>query len=233
MCGRYTHRYTWREIRKLYRLTLQTAPNIPARYNVAPTQDVPVVRFVAGTKDRELAMMRWGLIPPWSKDLKMAAAMINARAETLTQKPSFRTAFRRRRCLIVADGFYEWRKLPSGQQPYFITAKDGEPFAFAGLWERWEKSPDGRPVESCTIVTTEANEVLRPIHDRMPVLLSPGDFDAWLDVEGWPAEKAAQLLKPLPAERIVLVAVTTRVNSVLNDDPSCIERQMGARGRWG
>lgn len=223
MCGRYTHRLSWREIRELYRLTLQTAPNIPARYNVAPTQDVLVVRLIAGTKDREFVMLRWGLIPPWSKDLKMAATMINARAETLIQKPSFRTAFRRRRCLIVADGFYECRKLPSGKQPYFVTAKDGEPFAFAGLWERWEKAPDGRPVESCTIVTTEANEVLRPIHDRMPVLLSPGDFDAWLDTQAWPAEKAAQLLKPFLAERIVLVAVTTRVNNVRNDDPACIE----------
>ena len=225
MCGRYTNRLTWSEIVKLYRITSrQPALNLQPRYNIAPTQDVAAVRRAAGSADRELAMLRWGLVPSWAKDIAIGARMINARAETLAEKPSFRSAFKSRRCLIVADGFYEWQKQPKGpKQPFLIGLKDGEPFAFAGLWERWEKSPDDKPVESCTIVTTEANDLLKPIHDRMPVILAPDDYDAWLDVAGNSPDKARALLQPFPSERMAMSSVSTRVNSVRNDDPTCIE----------
>ncbi|MDP2620581.1 MAG: SOS response-associated peptidase, partial [Hyphomicrobiales bacterium] len=158
----------------------------------------------------------------WAKDPGIGSRMINARAETVAEKPSFRNALAKRRCLIVADGFFEWQKQPKGpKQPYYITAKDDEPFAFAGLWERWAATGK-EPVQSCTIVTTEANAALKPIHDRMPVMLSPDRFEAWLDVDGWPSERAVELLKPFPAVRMVMVAVSTRVNSVKNDVPVCI-----------
>lgn len=210
---------------RLYRITETQRPlNVPVRYNVAPTQDVPVVRAVGGG-GRELATPRWGLVPPWAKEASFGAKLINARAETVDRLPSFRAAFRRRRCLVAADGFYEWRKTEKGpKQPYLIELADGQPFAFAGLWERWEKSPDGRPLETCTIITTEANPLLRPIHDRMPAILAPASQDAWLDWEGFDVERAKALLNPYPAEAMAAHPVSPRVNDVKNDDPACIER---------
>ncbi len=165
MCGRFTQPRTWPELAELYRLADSLDPSqVKPRYNIAPTQNVPVLRRRADREERELAVLRWGLIPSWAKDMDMGAPMINARAETVHEKPSFRRAFRQRRCLIVADGFYEWQKQTRGpKQPYFITVAGDRPFAFAGLWEAW--SPPGGPViESCTIVTTEATDDLRPIH---------------------------------------------------------------------
>ena len=224
MCGRFTHAQSWSELVELYRITETDRPlNIPARYNVAPTEDVPAVRH-SENGGRELVMLRWGLIPPWAKDAAIGAKTINARAETVAEKPSFRNAIKRRRCLIAADGFYEWRTEPSGSKtPFLIRLRDGEPFAFAGLWERWDKAPDGRPIESCTIITTAANTRMRPIHTRMPVIMAPESREAWLDVDGHDAGRVLDLLVPYPADAMEVVRVSRRVNNVANDDPECVE----------
>ncbi len=220
MCGRYTQVMSWSEMIGLYRITDTTHRlNLPPRYNIAPTQEAPVVRAIGD--GRRLDMLRWGLVPAWAKDIDIGARMINARAETVAEKPSFKAAFRRRRCLVTCDGFYEWQKTPAGKQPYRITLKGGEPFAFAGLWERWEKAADGKPIESFTIVTTEANAFLRPIHIRMPVILGSDDYDSWLDTEGTPPDRAAKLLRPF-AGNLDATPVSTHVNSPQNDDPECI-----------
>lgn len=212
-------------------------PNWPARYNIAPTQLVPIVRQAptGGEGDgvgessaprRELVQARWGLVPFWAKDAAIGAKMINARAEGIAEKPAFRAAFRARRCLVPADGFFEWRATPRGKRPYWVGLKGGmsdEPptFAFAGLWERWTKASDGAPLESCTIVTTEANTLLRPIHERMPVIVAPADYESWLD-PATPLQGALALLRPYPAEAMTLHPVSTRVNSVRFDDALCI-----------
>ena len=223
MCGRYTQARPWSELVELYNLADSITPlNVEARYNIAPTQDVPVVRRQTDSEDGELVMFRWGLIPSWAKEISIGAKMINARAETVHEKPSFRSAFRQRRCLIAADGFYEWQKHPQGpKQPYFITVANDRAFAFAGLWESW-KAPDGSNVETCTIITTEANDLLRTIHGRMPVILTPEAFDPWLDTTR-PQDAARALLKPFEGE-MVAYPVSQHVNNVRNDDPSCIER---------
>lgn len=210
---------------RLYRIAEGVTPlNLQPRYNIAPTQDVVVVRMGPEDKRRELSMMRWGLVPPWAKDMAIGARLINARAETVAEKPSFRAAYRRQRCLIPADGFYEWQKRPGGaKQPYRITLKDQQPFAFAGLWERWDKASDRRPVHSCVIITTEANDVLRPIHGRMPVILDAADHDTWLDAAGHDGAEVAALLRPYPSDAIAAWPVGTYVNSAANDDPKCLE----------
>ena len=228
MCGRYTQMMSWSEMVELYRITDGAAVNLPPRYNVAPTQDVLVVRAPAGG-GRELVLVRWGLVPSWAKDIEVGARMINARAETVAEKPSFRAAFRSRRCLIPADGFYEWQKRPRGpKQPFRITLEGGAPFALAGLWERWDKAPDGRPLESCAIVTIEANAYLRPIHVRMPVILDAGDYDAWLEPTT-PPEAVGGLLRPYGGA-MEAYPVSTRVNSPMNDDAGCVEPLPAADG---
>jgi putative SOS response-associated peptidase YedK len=212
----------------------ENLPNLPPRYNIAPTQQVAVVRTAEGTDDnsgdgggaRDLAMMRWGLIPHWAKDASMAAKMINARAETLTEKPSFRDAVKTRRCLVPADGFYEWRMEDGRKQPFRIGMKGGAPFAFAGLWERWTATAtgagldEGDVVDTVTIVTTLANDKLRPIHARMPVILPPEAFDVWLDPANDPAA-ASSFLRPYPVAPMAFYRVTQAVNNVRNDDSSC------------
>ena len=221
MCGRYTAAMSWSELVDLYEITETGIPlNVAPRYNVAPTQTVPIIRSVPN--GRELAMVRWGLVPSWSKGPDSRYSMINARAETVTEKPSFRTPFRRRRCLVPADGFYEWKKANGAKQPYRIALNDGRPFAFAGLWDSWE-SADETAIESCTIIVTDANELVRPIHDRMPVILDPGNHVRWLDVEGTPADEAAEMLRSYPSERMTAYPVSRMVNSPKNDDPKCIE----------
>ena len=220
MCGRYSITTPLEAMLRLFRLS-GPLPNIQARYNVAPTQDAPVVRFSADAEERELAMLRWGLIPSWAKEARIGYKMINARAETVAQKPAFRNAFRHRRCLVPADGFYEWRKLGNDKQPYRITLADGGPFAFAGLWERWQ-GPDGEAVDSFTIITTEANPLLRPIHDRMPVIIDPAARDMWLNIGSEVAEAAQQLLRPYPAAAMMAYPVSRRVNKPSNDDEECI-----------
>ncbi len=218
MCGRYSLTTPVEAVGRLFQVAER--PNLEPRYNIAPSQDAPVVR-AGEAGGRRLGMLRWGLIPSWAKEARVGYRMINARAETVAQKPAFRGAFRQRRCLVPADGFYEWRKLGKAKQPYRITLADGGPFAFAGLWERWRAS-DGQAVESFTIITTEANPLLRPIHDRMPVILDAADYDAWLDTAGVAPEEAARRLRPYLAEGLVAVPVSTRVNSPKNDDVACI-----------
>ncbi len=222
-------------------------PLFEARYNVAPTQDVLVVRTDPADGRRVAAMLRWGLIPSWSASDKAGTGppLINARAESLAEKPTFRTAFRRRRCLIPADGFYEWQQMPGGsrgkKQPYYIHRLDGAPFAFAGLWERWatrgnEPSPgpslggrgsseasDGLTIESCTIVTTAANRTMRKLHERMPVILAPGEYATWLDATIEDPAVLQPLLAPRGEDELVAEPIGTHVNKVANDDPRCIE----------
>ena len=195
-------------------------PHMRPRYNIAPMQDVPVIRRTPAG-EREFVDVRWGLVPRWAKDPAIGNRMINARAETLADKPSFRTALKKHRCLIPADGFYEWKQTPSGaKQPIHIGMKDHSPFAFAGLLERW-LSPAGEVLDTCTIITTQSNALLSPLHDRMPVIVAPVAFDRWLDVAN---DDTAALFAPYPADAMTYYPVSTRVNSVRNDDAKLILR---------
>ena len=189
------------------------------RYNIAPTQPVLAVRL-AKNGERELAALQWGLVPFWAKDPGIGARMINARSETVAEKPSFRNAFKRRRCLIPASGFYEWQKTADGKQPVFIHSADKRPFGLAGLWETWQSS-DGSYLETCTILTTAPNEMMRPIHNRMPVILSPEDYATWLHPEPKPAV-GLHLLRPYPPEYMAAYPVSTYVNNPRHEDPACI-----------
>ena len=218
MCGRYSLTTPVEAVGRLFEVAER--PNLPPRYNIAPSQEAPGVHSDAAG-GRVLAPMRWGLIPSWAKEAKIGYRMINARAETVAEKPAYRSAFRHRRCLVPADGFYEWRKLGTSKQPYRITRADGAPFAFAGLWERW-RAPDGALIDSFTIITTVANDLLRPIHDRMPVILDPADHGPWLDTDGVAPAAAARRLVACADAELAAVAVSTRVNSPKNDDPACI-----------
>lgn len=220
MCGRYTLTAPIDSMRALF--GFDSSPNLAARYNIAPGQDVPAVRL-AGDGTRNLVLVRWGLVPSWARDPAIGNRMINARAETVAEKPSFRSAFRRRRCLIPADGFYEWQVVGKGpkqppKQPWYIRLEGGAPFAFAGLWEHWQGA-DGSALETCAIVTTDANAVLAPIHHRMPVILPPDAIAAWLD---GPPEAAAPLMAPYRG-RMEAWPVATRVNKVENDGPALVE----------
>ncbi len=200
MCGRFRLSQSGEAIQAAFELS--EVPSLEPRNNIAPTQMVPTILKSSHESDRQLKMLRWGLIPSWAKDPKMGARMINARAETVAEKPAFRTVFRRRRCLVVADGFYEWQQQKGKKQPFAFRLHDGQPFGFAGLWEHWE-APDGEAIESCTILTTDANELVRPIHDRMPVILDPKDYDVWLDPALQKAESLQQLLCPYPSEAMI------------------------------
>ena len=222
MCGRFSLAASWDQIRRYYDL-IGAPMNLAPRYNVAPTQSVPVVRR-AGAHECEAVMMRWGLIPSWAKDARLGARMINARAETVAEKPAFRVAFRSRRCLVPADGFYEWQARPEGKQPYRIARPDGGLFTFAGLWERWEKAPDGAPVESFTIITTTATPELHPIHPRMPVVVESSNYATWLDGD---APAALNLLAAADDDTLVAIPIGTRINAVRNDDAACIEPLAG------
>jgi putative SOS response-associated peptidase YedK len=187
---------------------------------VAPTQEVATV--VEGGEGRRLEMSRWGLIPAWADDPGIGARMINARSETVAEKPSFKKAFKQRRCLIPADGFYEWRKENGGKQPYYIRTQSGRPFAFAGLWESWSRNGEG--IQSCTILTTGANDFLQEIHHRMPVILPPEVYDLWLDPGIREPDQLLPLLAQYPGEDMEAYPVSRRVNSPSNNEPGCIER---------
>jgi len=220
MCGRLTQIRAVDLFRAMVRVL--DAPGLAPRYNVAPTQAVAAVRQRPDSDDREVVLLHWGLIPSWAKDPAMGARMINARAETVADKPSFRAALRRRRCLIPADGFYEWQAVGSQKQPYYIRPRDeAQPFALAGLWEHWERG-EGRRIESCTIITTTANDLLRPLHDRMPVIVAPADFDLWLDPGVQNPEAVRPLLSPYPEEAMAMYPVTREVNNPRHDGPGCI-----------
>jgi putative SOS response-associated peptidase YedK len=217
MCGRFTLTTPAPKVTELLDVS-PLLPGIEPRYNIAPTQPVAAARL--GDGGRELVLLRWGLVAPWAKDLK-GVTPINARADGVAYKPMFRHSFKRRRCLIPADGFLEWKAVGGKKQPYHFRRRDAEPFAFAGIWEQWQ--PQGADaLESCAIVTTEANELVRPVHDRMPVLLRREDFSRWLD-PSTPAEQLLALLRPYPAEEMVAVPVSTRVNNARNEGPACLE----------
>lgn len=216
MCGRFVRIHPVSSYADL--LDSEGAFDLKPSYNVAPGQAVLVSRLVQGR--RVLDMLHWGLIPYWAKDKKTGYSLINARAETVAGKPSFRAAFRQRRCLIATDGFYEWKRQGSPKQPYFIGLRTGEPFAFAGLWEHWEGK--GETVDSCTIIVTEANELVSAIHDRMPVILPRQSFDAWMDPELKDPGRLQELLKPYPAGLMQARPVSTRVNNARNDDPELL-----------
>ena len=190
------------------------------RYNIAPTQQVPVIRQDANVPVRRASLMRWGLVPYWAKDLAIGARMINARSETAASKPAFKEALQRKRCLIPADAFYEWLRTAKTKQPFCFEVREGEMFAFAGLWDRW-REPAGTWLETCTILTTTANHLITDVHDRMPVILSLESYDLWLDPGFRDSAAAAEMLKPYDAGRMRRYTVSTRVNNVANDDPQC------------
>jgi putative SOS response-associated peptidase YedK len=219
MCGRY--RLSRRkQLVEEYFDTASDEPEWNPRYNIAPTQPVPVIRQNPTDPRRELSLMRWGLIPSWSKDMSGAAMMINARSETAATKPAFRDALASRRCLVPADGFYEWQRAGKAKQPYCFEVNDGELFAFAGLWDRW-KDPSGQWIKSCSILTTTPNAVTSSVHDRMPVILDRGDYDLWLDPGMTKVEAVSDLLKPYDARTMRSYPVSSRVNHVANDDAEC------------
>jgi len=246
MCGRFTLRASAETIAEQF--ALFEAPAFAARFNIAPTQPVPVIRMPRGETPprRELVWLRWGLIPAWAKDPAIGSRLINARAETAAEKPAFRAAVRRRRCLVVADGFYEWQRAGAGasakgespifaatkigtvpragrtKQPYFIRLRGDRPFAFAGIWEAWEGA-DHSTLETCAILTTAANELVRPLHDRMPVILSAAGCAAWLDPAMEDPRQFMPLLAPYPSDEMEAHPVGDFVNSPSHDSPRCVE----------
>ncbi len=226
MCGRFALTTPPELIASLF--ALSSPPDLRPRYNIAPTQDVLIVRMTKDRTAREAAMVRWGLVPSWADDPSIGSRLINARGESVAEKPAFRRAFRKRRCVIPASGFYEWRETGGSKQPMYIRREDGEPFALAGLWESWhdEDRPDAPPLESCTIITTTANALLKPIHDRMPVVAAREKLDLWLGGED--PDALRELLAPADPSGWRVAPVSRRVNSPKNDDPSCIRPLEGA-----
>jgi len=219
MCGRFTLTSTPEALAQ--RFGLDTFPQLTPRYNIAPGQNVLAIRIDAEEKRRVSATLRWGLVPSWADDPGVGFRMINARAETAAEKPAFRSAFRARRCLVPADGFYEWARREGAKQPYHIGLRDGNPFGIAGLWERWQDR-EGGALESCTLLTTDASPCLRDIHPRMPVVLDASDYERWLapDLDDRAALEA--LLRPLPDEALAFHPVSDRVNNARFDDPTCV-----------
>jgi putative SOS response-associated peptidase YedK len=221
MCGRYSLEAKSSDVVEAFELA--DAISISARYNIAPTQVVPVVRLDPGTGVRQLQMIRWGLKPAWARGPR---PIINARSETVAQKPSFRSAFKHRRCLVPATGFYEWQKLGSARQPFCIRQRDGEVFAFAGIWDRCPDD-EGNPVEAFAILTCRPNSTMQAIHDRMPVILGPAAYSSWLDAEVQSPGPLVDLLAPAPEDRLTAYPVSTRVNSPAHDDAKCVEPLAG------
>jgi len=237
MCGRYTIISPPDAIRRLFRYAEQ--PNFPPRYNVAPTQPVPIVRIENG--ERHFALVRWGLIPGWVKDPKGLSLLINARGESVNDKPAFRNAMKRRRCLFPADGFYEWKGEGAAKRPYFARPARGGPIAYAGLWETWT-GPNGEEMETAAIITTQANAEMSAIHHRAPVIVAPEQFDFWLDCANVDERLAAEVLAPAPDGAMEVYPVSSAVNRVANDAPMLIaparpdaepEPQTPATGRPG
>lgn len=217
MCGRYSQRQSAEIIAKTFQI--DHVPALKPRYNIAPTQSVATI--LQPSTNRQFKMLHWGLIPSWAKDTKISSKLINARAETIAEKPSFRSAFKKRRCLVLADGFYEWQKQEQQKQPFYFQISDQQLFAFAGLWEHWQDQTTGEAIESCTIITTEPNDLMKNVHNRMPVILKPKDYDLWLDLAVKP-ELLQPLLHPYPAEEMTAFAVSKAVNKPSNDTAECI-----------
>jgi putative SOS response-associated peptidase YedK len=216
MCGRFTQSFTWDEIQAFYALLNELLPNLRPSWNVAPTQEIGVI----GARDAGLGFtrMRWGLVPSWSNDASGGARMINARSDTIAEKPTFRDAFAKRRCIIPASGFFEWQGAGAAKTPWYITSAHREPLSFAGLWERW-KTPEGEWLHTACVITTDANKALGHIHHRMPVILSRSDVEPWL------REGGAHFLRPCPDEDVTAWTVSKRVNSVKNDAPDLVEEE--------
>ena len=219
MCGRYRLSRRKQIIEEHFD-TVSGEEDWSPRYNIAPTQPVPVIRQNPKEPSRMLSLMRWGLIPSWAKDTSGAAGMINARSETAATKPAFRDPMKSRRCLIPADGFYEWVRTAKAKQPYCFEINDGELFAFAGLWDRW-KDPSGQWIKSCSILTTTPNAVTSAVHDRMPVILEWDNYDLWLDPGMTDVEAITDLLKPYDARMMRCYPISARINQVQNDDEDC------------
>jgi putative SOS response-associated peptidase YedK len=218
MCGRYCITSAPEAIRRLFRYRQQ--PNFPPRYNVAPTQPVPIVRFAQG--EREFALVRWGLIPAWVEDPNGFSLLINARGESVNDKPAFRNAMKRRRCLFPADGFYEWKTESQAKRPYFARPRAGGPIAFAGLWENWI-GPNGEEMETAAIVTTQANRTMAAIHHRAPVIVQQEAFDFWLDCDKVDAATVTALIAPAPESLMEVYEISPAVNKVANDSPALQE----------
>ena len=226
MCGRYGRRAEKQRIAEWFQTHNTDVFNesyFAPSYNVAPQSMQPVVRLEAETGDRELTVMRWGLVPFWSKDGKASYSTINARAETVPTSATYREAFKRRRCLVPADLFYEWQKVDAKtKQPYAIALKDDDLFAFAGLWETWKDKVTGETKETYTVITTDPNEVMEPLHNRMPVVLAPNDYERWM-APADPAKLPVDLLRPYPAEEMTAWKVSAAVGNVRNNEPSLTE----------
>ncbi len=222
MCGRFTQKAPWEKVKKEFTVKTSESNLFTPRYNIAPMQIIPVVRDAAS--ERVIQALKWGLVPSWAKDAAIGNRMINARAETLTEKPSFREAFSKRRCLIPTSGFYEWKKTGSGaKQPFYFYLKEKDVFGFAGLWEEWLDRDSGELLETFTIITTEANDVLKPVHDRMPVIIKAENYDQWLDPKVKNTEKLEKLLAPYPAGEMDSHTVSKAVNSPTADSPELTE----------
>ncbi len=221
MCGRFALATEKKILEMLYQLIIRDDFELRPRYNISPSQQITVCRLSPQGGKKELAAMKWGLVPFWAEDQSIGSRLINARSETAASKPSFRDAFKKRRILIPASGFYEWKQEEEGvKQPYYIQRQDGQPFSLAGLWERWEKGT--APLESCTILTTEPNTLIAPLHSRMPVIIAPGHYDLWLDPATDPAALTA-LLAPYAAAELTANPVSRLVNSPANDSPELVE----------
>jgi len=220
MCGRFILMTPGSSLAEQFRLSEDVS--LEPRYNIAPTQFVAVVRIGRDDPTRKLVMLKWGLVPFWAKDKSIGSRLINARAESVAEKPAFRAAFKYRRCLIPADGFYEWKKTGKRKQPYFVGMADGHLFAFGGLWEHWE-SPEGEVIESCTILTTESNELVQELHDRIPLVVEPKDYELWLDPDMKDSTRLKPLLRPYPGDAMSKFPVSERVNRATYDAADCLE----------
>jgi putative SOS response-associated peptidase YedK len=219
MCGRFAQRTDSKKLAKTFGVA--EIPDLKPRYNIAPTQDILAV--YQSPDGPLMTFYKWGLIPSWAKDTSIGARLINARSETVAEKPAFRQAFKQRRCIIPADGFYEWQKREGRKQPFFFQMRDESPFGFAGLWDRWEGG-EGSAIESCTILTTEANDLLRPVHDRMPVILHPEEYSLWLESDERELKLLKELLRPYPSSEMSGHPVSTSINSPRSQGAELIEQ---------
>ena len=224
MCGRFSLSTDTATVTKAFEL--ETPPLFEPRFNMAPSQPVPCVKVCSESRTRELVHLHWGFVPPWAKDPSVGNRMINARSETVAERPTYRHALRRRRCLVVADGFYEWKKVGDGKQPHFIYLKSKQPFGFAGLYEHWQDE-HGNELDLCTILTCPANEFMAALHDRMPVMIPPEEYEFWLDPDNQNADAIVPFLLPYPADQMAEHTVSSFVNRPGNDAPRCVESAEG------